>query len=513
LINHPTFVAGEATTTFIDKHPELFRFKARRDRATKLLAFLADVVVNGNPQAKGWKPPAPFPAAPEVPFDARLLPPPGTRQKLLELGPLKFAEWVRREKRLLIMDTTFRDAHQSLLATRVRTYDMLAVADAVARRLPGLFSLEMWGGATFDASMRFLKEDPWERLRSLRERIPNICFQMLLRGANAVGYTSYPKNVVAGFIKHTAEAGMDIFRVFDSLNDLSNMKAAIEAVEKAGAVCEGAICYTGDILDPRRAKYSLKYYLGLARELERMGVHILAIKDMAGLCRPFAARELVKALRSELGLPIHFHTHDTSGINAASVLMASEAGADIADAAIAPLSGSTSQPNLNSLAAALRNTPRDTGLDPEALEHLADAWEIVRGYYKPFDTAPITGSASVYLHEMPGGQYTNLKEQAASMGLAHRWPEIARTYAEVNQLLGDIVKVTPSSKVVGDMALFLFTRGIRPADVVNLEPGSVPFPEGPTNIRLPNLLAACSANMTGPGLWNGPGPVEGTGSP
>jgi pyruvate carboxylase len=476
VIAHPLFQSGDATTTFIDSNPALFEFKPRKDRATKLLAFLADVSVNGNPQAKGHRPSHPLPSAPRVGYDHRTPPADGTRQLLLERGPQGLASWARGQKRLLLTDTTFRDAHQSLLATRVRTYDMLAVADAVAHRLPGLFSLEMWGGATFDAAMRFLHEDPWQRLHALRQRVPNICFQMLLRGSNAVGYSNYPRSVIDGFVRRAAEAGMDIFRVFDSLNDLSNMKVAVESVGRSGAVCEGAVCYTGDILDPSRTKYALKYYVSLARELEKMGVHFLAIKDMAGLCRPFAARALVKALRSEVAMPVHFHTHDTSGVNAASILCAAEAGVDIADAAIAPLSGSTSQPNLNSLVAALDHTPRSTGLDFLTLNEFADAWEVTRTYYAPFDTAPITGSAEVYLHEMPGGQFTNLKEQASSMGLAHRWPEIAKCYAEVNQLFGDIVKVTPSSKVVGDMALFLFTRGIRPADVVNLPPGT-PFPE------------------------------------
>jgi pyruvate carboxylase len=476
VLGDPTFSAGQATTTLIDTTPSLFDFKPRRDRASKLLAFLSDVIINGNPQAKGHTLSSPLAPAPRPAYDHRQEPPPGTRQLLLKMGPEKFAAWTRAQKRLLVTDTTFRDAHQSLLATRVRTYDMLAVAGALAHRAPALFSLEMWGGATFDAAMRFLREDPWERLRELRRRIPNICFQMLLRGSNAVGYSNYPPNVVKGFVRHAAASGMDIFRIFDSLNDLPNMRAAMEAVRTTPAVCEGAICYTGDILDPKRTKYSLKYYIALARELERMGAHFLAIKDMAGLCRPFAARALVKALRAEVGLPVHFHTHDTSGVNAASILMAAEAGADVVDAALAPMSGSTSQPNLNSLVAALDHTPRATGLDPAALGECADYWEQARAYYAPFDTAPRTGSAEVYLHEMPGGQFTNLKEQAASMGLGHRWPEIARCYAEVNQLFGDIVKVTPSSKVVGDMALFLFTRGIRPADVVNLPPGT-PFPE------------------------------------
>ncbi|HWB58824.1 MAG TPA: pyruvate carboxylase [Chthoniobacteraceae bacterium] len=475
VILHPDFRGGLATTRFIDTTPALFIFQSRRDRATKLLTFLGDVIVNGNPQAKGHRVEGLATATPPV-FDLKQTPPDGTRQLLLKLGAKKFAEWTLKQKALLVTDTTFRDAHQSLLATRVRTYDMLAAAGAVARRTPGLFSVEMWGGATFDSAMRFLREDPWLRLRQLREKIPNICFQMLFRGSNAVGYSNYPPSVVAGFVKHAAQNGIDIFRIFDSLNYLPNLTAAMDAVQETHGICEAAICYTGDILDPARTKYSLKYYVKMAKELERMGAHFLAIKDMAGLCRPYAAQALVKALKEEIGLPVHFHTHDTSGVNAASVLRASDAGVDVVDLAIASMSGSTSQPNLNSVVAALQHTPRDTGLDLAALNEFSDYWEQVREYYKPFDTAPKTGSAEVYLHEMPGGQFTNLKEQAASMGIGHRWPEIARCYAEVNELFGDIVKVTPSSKVVGDMALFLFTRGIKPADVVNLEPGTS-FPE------------------------------------
>jgi len=485
VIHNEVFGSGQATTTLIDTTPDLLRFKPRRDRASKLLAFLGDVIVNGNPQSKGMKLPgtalqikAPEPVAASKTDgrDCSKAPPPGTRQLLLELGPAKFAEWTLKQKRLLVTDTTFRDAHQSLLATRVRSYNMLALAEAVAFRTPQLFSLELWGGATFDTALRFLHEDPWERLRQLRDKIPNICFQMLFRGSNAVGYSNYPDNVVAGFVRHAAAQGIDIFRIFDSLNYTPNLAVAMEAVRETHAVCEGAICYTGDILDPKRTKYSLKYYVKLAKELERMGAHILAIKDMAGLCRPYAAYQLVKALKEEIGLPVHFHTHDTSGVNSGSVLEASDANVDIVDLAIASMSGSTSQPNLNAIAAALIHTPRNTGLDLGALNEFSDYWEQVRGLYKPFDTAPVSGSAEVYLHEMPGGQYTNLKEQAAAMGLGQRWPEIARTYAEVNQLFGDIVKVTPSSKVVGDMTMLLITRGIKPADVVNLEPGSVPWP-------------------------------------
>ena len=487
VIAHPQFQSGAATTTLIDTTPELFKFKPRRDRATKLLNFLGNVIVNGNPHAKGYRPertpaPAVIPA-----HDPHTPPPPGTRQLLLEMGPRGFAEWTRAQERLLITDTTWRDAHQSLMATRVRSYDMLATADAVARRAPQLFSLEMWGGATFDTAMRFLNEDPWERLRQLRVRVPNICFQMLLRGANAVGYTNYPDNVVAGFVKHAAAEGMDIFRVFDSLNYLPNLRVAMEAVNRTHGICEAAICYTGDILDEKRDKYSLRYYVRLAKELEQMGAHFLAIKDMAGLCRPYAAQKLIKTLREETDLPIHFHTHDTSGIASGSVLRGADAGVDVVDLALASMSGSTSQPNLNSIVAALQNTPRETGLNLETLNEFSDYWEQVRTFYTPFDTAPKSGSAEVYLHEMPGGQYTNLKEQAASMGMAHRWPEIARTYAEVNQLFGDIVKVTPSSKVVGDMALFLFSRGIKPVDVVNLEPGSMPFPESVIDMMMGGL--------------------------
>jgi pyruvate carboxylase len=477
VIRHEKFKSGQTTTAMIDTSPELFHFQTRRDRATRLLNFLGNVIVNGNPHAKGYRPEKPPTPATPVAFDHKIAPIPGTRDLLLKVGPKRFAEWTRKQTGLLVTDTTLRDAHQSLMATRVRTHDMLAIADAIARRTPKLFSLEMWGGATFDTAMRFLNEDPWDRLRQLRARIPNICFQMLFRGSNAVGYSNYPENVVTGFVKHAAASGIDIFRIFDSLNYTPNLKVAMEAVQETHAICEAAICYTGDILDPGRKKYTLKYYVKLAKELERMGAHILAIKDMAGLCRPYAAYQLVKALKDEIDLPIHFHTHDTAGGQAAAILEACDANVDIVDLAIASMSGSTSQPNLNSVVAALQNTKRDTGLNLAALNEFSDYWEKVREYYHPFDTAPKTGSAEVYQHEMPGGQYTNLKEQANSMGVANRWPEIARIYAEVNQLFGDIVKVTPSSKVVGDMALFLFSRGIKPADVVNLEPGSQGFPE------------------------------------
>ncbi len=480
VVNDPSFRAGQATTRFLDETPDLFFFVPRKNRATKLLTYLGEVIVNGNKEVAGKPKPPTFRHAPVpefIPGD----PPRGTRQLLDEMGPEKFAEWTRQQKRLLLTDTTFRDAHQSLMATRMRSYDMLKIANFVAHRLPDLYSLEMWGGATFDVALRFLVEDPWERLQRLRQAIPNICFQMLLRASNAVGYTAYPDNVVEAFIREAALQGIDIFRIFDSLNWLPNMQVAMEAARKTGRICEAAICYTGDILDPKRDKYPLQYYVKMAKELERMGAHVLAIKDMAGLVRPYAAEKLVSTLRQEIGLPIHFHTHDTSGINASSILKASEAGVDVADGAISAMSGTTSQPNLNSIVAALNHTERDTGLNVEALDRCADYWETVRTYYLPFDNGPKSGTAEVYLHEMPGGQYTNLKEQAEAMGLGPRWPEVARAYAEVNMAFGDIVKVTPSSKVVGDMAIFLVSHGITMKEIERLGPNH--------NLTLPNSVA------------------------
>jgi pyruvate carboxylase len=492
VVNHPDFQAGRVTTSWLEQTPELFRFVPRRDRATKLLTYLADVIVNGNPTVASKPRPARI-DVPPVPPHNTAEPPKGTRQMLAELGPEKFAGWTRSQNGLLLTDTTFRDAHQSLLATRVRTYDMLAIANFISHRLPNLYSLEMWGGATFDVAMRFLHEDPWLRLRQLRDAIPNICFQMLLRASNAVGYTAYPDNAVEEFIYEAAGQGIDIFRIFDSLNWLPNMQVSMEAVRKTGKICEAAVCYTGDILDPRRDKYSLQYYVRMAKELERMGAHILAIKDMAGLCKPYAAAKLVSTLRQEVGIPIHFHTHDTSGINAASILKAAEAGVHVADGAVASMSGTTSQPNLNSIVAALRNTPRDSCLDLNALNECADYWETVRTYYAPFDTGPKSGTAEVYIHEMPGGQYTNLREQAEAMGLGARWHEIARTYAEVNEGLGDIVKVTPSSKSVGDLAIFLLNHNMTvrqferlgphhnltlPASVIEMLSGALGEPDG-----------------------------------
>ena len=467
LIGHPTFGAGEATTTFIDDTPALFRFGLRRDRATKVLSYLGDVIVNGRPDTKGKFDPKRELPTPVVPATSGAVPK-GLRDRLLADGPEKFCQWVRKQKPLLLTDTTMRDAHQSLLATRFRTYDLVAVADATARLMPGLFSLEMWGGATFDTAMRFLQEDPWDRLDRLRAKIPNVPFQMLFRGSSALGYTNYPDNVVRELVKRSAEHGIDVFRIFDSLNWAENMRVAMTAVrEQTNGICEAALCYTGDILDPKRTKYSLNYYVRLAKELVGMGAHMIAVKDMAGLCKPYAAFALVKALREAVDVPIHFHTHDTSGLNAASVLRAADAGADVCDAALASMSGMTSQPNLNSLVAALAHTPRDTGLDLPSLNRLSDYWEGARAAYYPFEEGMKAGTAEVYEHEMPGGQYTNLRQQAKSLHLEGRWHEVAEAYAGVNRLLGDIVKVTPSSKVVGDLALFMVTNHLSAADLLD----------------------------------------------
>ena len=475
LIDHPKFRALDYSTRFIDETPELFEFKPRRDRATRLLNFVGDVTVNGNPEVKGSA--ASIPRAPvHPPYHDAPAPPEGTKQRLDTLGPEAFARWMRDEQRLLITDTTMRDAHQSLLATRVRTKDISAIAPYMARALPQLFSVECWGGATFDVAMRFLNEDPWSRLAQIREAMPNILTQMLLRSANAVGYTNYPDNVVRFFIDRAAEAGIDLFRVFDCLNVAENMVPAIEEVARTGKLCEAAICYSGDLTDPAEDKYTLAYYLDLARQFERAGAHIIGIKDMAGLCKPAAVTRLVTALRGETDLPIHFHTHDTSGIASASVLAAAEAGVDAVDAAMDSMSGVTSQPNLGSVAAALRHGPRDTLLAREPLTAVSTYWEQVRRYYAPYESDIRAGTSDVYRHEIPGGQYTNLRQQAKAMGLDHRWPEVATAYAQVNRLLGNIVKVTPSSKVVGDLALYMMSSGLTVEDILDPE-NDVAFPE------------------------------------
>jgi len=479
LITNEDFLENRVTTRFLDETPSLFQFGSRQDRASRLLSYIADVTLNGHPEVK-VKPALVLKAAddrPHVSIPAVGSLPLGTRDLLLQLGPVEFIRWVRKEKRLLITDTTMRDAHQSLLATRMRSYDMLRIAPEYARRHADLFSLEMWGGATFDTSMRFLKEDPWDRLTQLRERVPNILFQMLLRAASAVGYSNYPDNVVREFIKESADAGMDVFRIFDACNWLPNLRPAIEAVRATKfGLAEACICYTGDILDPKRDKYTLTYFVGLAKELVKSGTHMLAIKDMAGLLKPYAAKKLVKALRDEIDIPIHFHTHDAPGGQAASYLMAAEEGVDIVDCAFAPLSGITAQPSLNGLVESLRFTERDTGLKFDDLQTTACYWEEVRTIYSPFEAGQVASSADVYQHEMPGGQATNLLQQAKSLGLGDRWPDVCRMYRAVNLAFGDIVKVTPTSKVVGDLALFMLSNNLEPDDLT--KPGKeIAFPE------------------------------------
>ena len=468
IISHPNFRANAYTTKFIDNTPELFSQVRRRDRATRLLTYLADVTVNGHPETRGRALPAEDAAAPEIPYlDADV--PDGTKQKLDALGPKAFAEWMRNENRVLLTDTTMRDGHQSLLATRMRTHDIARISGTYARALPNLLSLECWGGATFDVAMRFLTEDPWERLQLVREGSPNLLLQMLLRGANGVGYKNYPDNVVRHFVTQAAQGGIDLFRVFDCLNWVDNMRVAMDAVCEEDKLCEATICYTGDILNSARPKYDLKYYTDLAAELTAAGAHIIAVKDMAGLLKPSAATQLFKALRDATDLPIHFHTHDTSGISAATVLAAVDAGVDAVDAAMDALSGNTSQPCLGSIVEALRGTERDPGLDPEWIRRISFYWEAVRAQYAAFESDLKGPASEVYLHEMPGGQFTNLKEQARSLGLETRWHEVAQTYADANQMFGDIVKVTPSSKVVGDMALMMVSQDLSVADVEDPE--------------------------------------------
>ncbi len=476
LIGHPKFRSCEYTTRFIDETPELFHFPRRRDRATRLLTFIGEVQVNGNPEMEGRRLPAERHEVPPLPKLPEGEAPAGHRERLAELGPEGFAKWMLAEERLLLTDTTFRDAHQSLLATRMRGHDMAKIAPHYARLLPELLSVECWGGATFDVAMRFLKEDPWENLAALRQRMPNLLTQMLLRGANGVGYKNYPDNVVRLFVAQAAEAGVDLFRIFDSLNWVENMRVSIDAVLESGQLCEAAICYTGDLSSPDPGKYDLKYYVDLAKELEAAGTHILGIKDMGGLCKPAAAKRLVAALKDEVCVPIHFHTHDTSGIAAASVLAAAEAGVDAADGAMGAMSGLTSQPNLGSIAEALAGDPRDPGLDRTALRAIDAYWEGVRHLYVPFESDMRAGTASVFVHGMPGGQYTNLREQARALGLEHHWTDVETAYAQVNQLFGDIVKVTPTSKVVGDMALYMVTHGLTPEQVADPEV-EIAFPE------------------------------------
>ena len=486
LLKHPAFLGNDYTTKFIDETPELFQFKKRRDRGTKVLTYIADISVNGHPETEGRpKPPADL-KEPRLPKPRKDRPAAGPRALLDEKGPQAVADWMKAQKQLLITDTTMRDGHQSLLATRMRSIDMIKVAPAYNANLAQLFSVECWGGATFDVAYRFLQECPWQRLRDLRRAMPDLLTQMLLRASNGVGYTNYPDNVVQEFVRQAAETGIDIFRVFDSLNWVENMRVAMDAVIESGKICEGAICYTGDILDPDRAKYDLKYYVGMAKDLEAAGAHVLGLKDMAGLLKPAAARKLIAALKDETGLPIHFHTHDTSGIAGATILAAAEAGVDAADLAMDAFSGGTSQACLGSIVEALDNTDRDTGLDIAAIREISNYWEQVRSHYAAFESGLMAPASEVYLHEMPGGQFTNLKAQARSLGLEDRWPEVAQAYADVNRMFGDIVKVTPSSKVVGDMALMMVSQGLSREDVENPDKDVV-FPDSVIDMMRGNL--------------------------
>ena len=461
ILAHPTFQSGACHTKFIDETPELFDIDTGKDRATKILKYIAQIQVD-NPSAERAQLDIPrFPPYENTPPRCT-----GLKQLLDEKGPEAVRDWVLGQKKLLITDTTMRDAHQSLLSTRVRTRDMLKGAEGTAEILNDCFSLEMWGGATFDVAYRFLHESPWERLRLLREKIPNIPFQMLLRGANAVGYTNYPDNLIRAFIKEAAAGGIDVFRVFDSLNWLPGMEVAMDEVLRQGKLCEAAVCYTGDILDPKRDKYTLQYYVDMAKQLEQRGAHLLCIKDMSGLLKPYAARRLVAALKQEVGIPIHLHTHDTSGNQVATYLMAAEAGVDIVDCAIDSMSSTTSQPSMNAVVASLNGQERDTGLDSGKLQKLSDYWADVRLRYASFEAGIKNPSTDIYRYEMPGGQYTNLKSQVESLGLGHQFEDVKEMYVQVNHMLGDIVKVTPSSKMVGDLAIFMVQNGLTPENIV-----------------------------------------------
>ena len=484
LLKHPTFLNYQYTTKFIDTSTDLFEFSKRRDRGTKVLNYIADITVNGHPETVNRpKPPGEIKSAraPAVNSEQGY----GTRNLLDEKGPTAVANWMLDQKRLLLTDTTMRDGHQSLLATRMRSLDMINAAPFYSSKLPKLFSVECWGGATFDVAYRFLQECPWQRLRDIRAAMPNIMTQMLLRASNGVGYTNYPDNIVEAFVREAAK-GIDVFRVFDSLNWVENMRVAMDAVLDSNKICEATICYTGDILNPERAKYDLQYYVSMAKELEAAGAHVLGLKDMAGLLKPAAATTLIKTLKGEIGIPIHFHTHDTSGIAASTILAASDAGVDAVDTAMDAFSGGTSQPCLGSIVEALRHTNRDTELDIDDIRQINNYWEHVRDQYVAFESGSSAPASEVYLHEMPGGQFTNLKAQARSLGLEEQWPEIARTYADVNQMFGDIVKVTPSSKVVGDMALMMVSQGLSRKDVENPDI-DLSFPESVVDMMRGNL--------------------------
>lgn len=491
ILNHPSFRAGNCHTKFIDETTELFNITDSKDRATKMLKYIGNIVVN-DPTA-GQK----FYDAPRFPKTEGCKKP-GLKQILDEKGPEAVKKWVLEQKKLLITDTTYRDAHQSLLATRVRTRDMVKCADGTAEALADAFSLEMWGGATFDVAYRFLHESPWERLDLLREKIPNIPFQMLLRGANAIGYTNYPDNLIREFVKEAAKSGIDVFRVFDSLNWLPGMEIAMDEVLNCNKIAEATICYTGDILNPKNDRFTLKYYVDLAKQLEKMGAHILCIKDMAGLLKPYAAKTLVSALKQEIGLPIHFHTHDNSGNQMASYLMAAAAGVDIVDVAIASMSSLSSQPSMNSLVAALQGNERDTGLDLDKLQGLSDYWHDARKRYDVFEADmqyPVTDN---YIYEIPGGQYTNFKPQVESLGLGHRFDEVKKMYSAVSEMLGGVIKVTPSSKMVGDLAIFMVQNDLTPENIV----------QRGENLNFPDSVVSYFKGMMGQPAWGFPSDIQ-----
>ncbi len=466
VISNEVFQNGNATVQFIENTPELFDFIRSKDRGTKLLKYIGETIVNGNPDVKYVDKGKQF-IEPVIPDFDRFAPfPDGTKQKLDELGPDKFAQWILQDNKIHYTDTTFRDAHQSLLATRMRTLDMLNVADRFVKNNPQMFSMEVWGGATFDVAYRFLKESPWKRLQLFREHMPNTLLQMLIRGSNAVGYTAYPDNLIEKFIEKSAENGIDVFRIFDSLNWLDGMKTSIKAVrERTNSIAEGCICYTGDILDPNQTKYTLEYYVDLAKRLRDEGIHILAIKDMAGLLKPYSAEVLISKLKEEIDIPIHLHTHDTSGLQVATYLKAVEAGVDIIDVSLASMSGLTSQPNFNSVVKMLEGTDRAREMNVDSLNEFSNYWESVREYYYPFESGLKAGTAQIFDHEIPGGQYSNLRPQARGLGLEHKFETIKKNYQDVNTLFGDLIKVTPSSKVVGDMAMFLTANNITIKDV------------------------------------------------
>ena len=487
ILAHPAFRAGKCHTKFIDDTPELFEIEDSRDRATKVLKYIAQIQVD-SPTAERHQYDIPrFPKVTGQPLH-------GVKEILDSQGPDAVKQWVLDQKKLLITDTTMRDAHQSLLSTRMRTRDMVKCAEGTAEILSDCFSLEMWGGATFDVAYRFLHESPWERLDKLREKIPNIPFQMLLRGANAVGYTNYPDNLIRAFVKEAAKSGIDVFRVFDSLNWIPGMEVAMDEVLNQGKLCEATICYTGDILDPKRDKYTLDYYVKMAKELEKRGAHLLCIKDMSGLLKPYAAKKLVSALKQEVGLPIHLHTHDTSGNQVAAYLMAAEAGADIVDCAVDSMSSMTSQPSLNAVVTALQGQERETGLDPNRLQELSDYWADVRLRYANFEAGIKNPSTDIYRYEMPGGQYTNLKAQVESLGLGHQFDDVKEMYKTVNDMLGDIVKVTPSSKMVGDLAIFMVQNSLTPENIV--ERGEA--------LTFPDSVVSYFKGMMGQPAWGFP---------